>query len=262
MNESIIQTALETGDAASGELALNEIDAQLRRSNGRKEKADLLLRKAVLCGVLHRFEDARLQLKLARDCAPDDPDVRFQFDFINATLYDQEGDIEQAFKTLTSVFVGNRDLLREARLRFAYEDIQLRRGLDAAKLGKNEDAIPLLQEASSFPLSPENRVAVLSNIGVIYSNLGDYENAKQYLLQAQEIGLDNEWEGTVRLHLAIAYANLHFFREAKEEFLLCEQKANDYGLALNKIYGWLSWVCKGLGEEKESKEYARLARIA
>jgi hypothetical protein len=60
------------------------------------------LNKAVFSGILRRFDDARKQLGLALEQAPDDPDFRLSFEFIGSSLYDQEGKPSEAYARLTA----------------------------------------------------------------------------------------------------------------------------------------------------------------
>ena len=260
MSEHLAQRAVESRDPVIAEEALNEYDAQIQQSADLIRKASLFLEKAVLLGVFHRFGEARETLKLASTQVPDDSEIQLQVDHIRASLYDEEGNSEKAFEHLTAVLSQHREKLAQPGLRFMYEDIQLRRGLDATRIGKFEEAVPPLLESLSFDMKSEDRSDVLSNLGSCLFELKDYEGARIYFLRACEIGVTKEWSGYVHLRLAIACAQLSLFREAKLEFLLCEKRAAEYGLEIVKIYGWLSWVCKGLGEKAEAEKYHRLSR--
>jgi tetratricopeptide (TPR) repeat protein len=260
MNETLVQRAFQSNDPVIAEQAFNEYDAQIQQSSDPNQKAQLFLGKAVLYGFFLRFVDARKSVELASAQNPDDFDLLVQVDYIQASLYDQEGNSQDALEYLTAVLFKHRERLMQADLRFMYEDIQLRRGLAATALRKFDYAAPLLLEVQGFDLSLKDRTNVLSSLGLCYSELGDYERAKDYFLAACKIGLRKEWEGEVHMRLAIAYAHLKCFTEAKHEFKLCEKNFLDYHLDIKKIYGWLSWVCKGLGENLESEEYARFSR--
>jgi tetratricopeptide (TPR) repeat protein len=260
MDDSIVQHVMESGDPAVAEEAFRQLDVEIESTSDDREKANLYLGKATLHGVLGQFSDARTQLELALQCAPDDADIRLQRDFIDASLYDQERKPEEAYLKLTSVLSGYSDRLSRPDVRFMYEDIQLRRGFDATSTGKFKEALPILIECLSFELKPTDKSNVLSDLGRCYSEAEEYESARDSLEQAICIGLTNESEGQAHLYLGIACARLGRFREAKKEFQLCEEKAVEYGLEISKVYGWLSWVCKGLGERSESERYSRLAR--
>jgi hypothetical protein len=76
MEKDVIDRALESGDPATAEEAFREIDLRFQSLTSVKERADLLMRKAVLYEKVDRIDDARKQLRAALDEAPDDPDVR------------------------------------------------------------------------------------------------------------------------------------------------------------------------------------------
>jgi len=259
MNESIIQSALESADPAAVELAFREIDSQLSSVTNAKERAGLLLRKAVLCGVLGRFEDARKGLRTALEQSPNDPEIQFQFDFISGSLYDQEGNPAEAFSRLTGVLTSHAEQLKLPEFRSIYEDIQQRRAFDLTRMGKFENAIELFRESLSFRLRPEERSNLLANLGLCYVELKCYELAKDFLLQARELGPTQGLEGHVHFYLAVAYARLNLLPAAKSEFRLCEERAAEYQLQIQQVYSWLSWVCKGLGETRESERYRMLS---
>jgi len=260
MDEFIVQHMMESCDAAGAEEALRELDVQIESASDVGEKANLYLGKATLHGVLGRISDARSQLDLALQYAPDNADIRLQRDFIDASLYDQERKPEEAYLKLTSVLSGYFERLSRPDVRFMYEDIQLRRGVDATSTGMFEEAVPILRECLSFELKPTDKSVVLSDLGRCYSEAEEYESARDCFIQAFHIGIRNESEGQAHLYLGIACARLGVFQEAKKEFQLCEEKALEYGLEIGKVYSWLSWVCKGLGERSESERYSRLAR--
>ena len=219
------------------------------------------MEKAVFYGVFLHCEESRKTLGLARAQAPDNPNIQIQADLIDASLYDQEGNDAKAFEQLTAVLSNYyQRLTTEPDLKFAYQDLQIRRGLAAVGIGRFQEAIPLLNESLSFPLKPKHMGNVLFGLGQCYSELGEYESAREYLLRALSTRLTSEAEGGAHMRLGIAYAKRGFLKEAKQEFQLCEERVNAYGLEPRKIYRWLSWVCNGLGERLQSKKYADLAR--
>jgi tetratricopeptide (TPR) repeat protein len=256
--------AVESRDPLVAEKALHEYDVALQRSSQPAEKARLLLDKAVLYGVFLRFQESRKSLELALQQSPDDPDIRLEVDCIGARLYDQENKPKEAFERLSAVLVKYRQrLTAEPDLRFAYEDIQLRRGLNAVRLGRFRDAIGILGECTSFPLKVHDMSDALANLGVCYSELGEFEPAREYFLETLKNGPTKQWEGEVHMRLGVACAKLGSLNEAKREFQFCEQNASEYaeyGIEINKTYKWLAWVCRGLGEEAESRKYSNFVR--
>jgi tetratricopeptide (TPR) repeat protein len=260
MNQCFNQLVFQSADGSSAEQSIEKLDRQMAAAPSNSSiRAGLMLNKAVLFGVLRQFDEARRQLASALEQSPHDPYIRLGYDFIGGSLLDQEGNPEQAFLKLSDALRKNSEILAEPNARFIYENIQLRRALDAASMGNFEVAFPILNECLAFSLEPEDRSNVLSDLGRCYSELKEYESARASFLQACKIGLTKQSERDVHLYLAIASAHLKLFDEAKREFQVCEERAVMYGLDIEKIYEWLSWVCKGLGEKSESEKYARMA---
>lgn len=255
MEKDVIDHAMETGDLALAEEAFREIDTRLGSLADAKERADLLLRKAVLYGVLGNFGEARMQLDVALHEAPDDPDIRLQFDYIDATIYHQEKNIGEAFARLSTVLSKYANQLARPDLRAMYEDIQLRRAFELFGMQRFQDAVPLFEEALLFHMKPGEKSAALASLGISYSELKNREAAKEYLLQASERRLDDHWLGQVHFHLGLTYAHLKHLQESKREFQLCERY-----LPISVVYAWLSRICSLLGEKSEAERYARLAR--
>src|SRR5690349_18777248 len=166
MDKSIVQRAVESGDPLIAEEALREYDLAIQRSSQSAETARLLLGKAVLYGVFFRFEESRRALELAQAQSPDDPDIQLQVGYLNAGLYDQENKPQEAFEHLSEL-LGKyyRRLTTEPDLRFAYEDIQLRRGLNAVRIESFQEAIFLLEESLGFSLKTQDMSNALASLG-------------------------------------------------------------------------------------------------
>src|SRR6266700_2712394 len=209
MDESLVQRAVESGDPAIADEAFRQYDSEIQQSSNERQRAELFLGKAVLYGVFLRFKESRRSLDLALAQSPSNPDIQLQADHIGASLYDQEGNHEKAFERLTAVMhKHHRRLTTQPDLRFAYEDIQVRRGLDAVWIGQFQEAVPLLKECLSFALKAEDRGNVLSSLGRCYSELGEYDSARENFIQALRIGLTKELEGEAHMRLAVACAKL------------------------------------------------------
>jgi hypothetical protein len=65
MNESIIQAAMQSADPMTAELAFKEFDTELLLLTDSSDQAALLLRKAHLYRILHKFVEARREISLA-----------------------------------------------------------------------------------------------------------------------------------------------------------------------------------------------------
>jgi tetratricopeptide (TPR) repeat protein len=260
MEKDVIDRALESGDPDAAEDAFCEISVRLQSLKDARDRANLLMRKAVLYEKLGRIDEARRQLRVALQEAPDHPEIRLQFDYISGSIYHQEENFREAFDRLTYVLSTYSGLLGQPDFRFVYEDIQLQRAFELFRLKRFQEAVPLFKECLSFKLKTVERSCALVNLGICNVQLKQYEEAKDYLHEAFKVGVTKDWEGQAHFYLAFTYAQLKLLRESKQEFQLCEERAAEYQLPLQQLYKWLSRICGYLGEQSESERYARLAR--
>jgi tetratricopeptide (TPR) repeat protein len=260
MNESVIQRAVELNDPDLAKQALREIDVLLSSSSDQNERVYLLFSRSSCYGILGDFVEARRQLAVALDEGRGDPFAQVSFDFGAGLLYQREGNYADALDRFNSALSTHSQQLKRPGMRFMYEDIQQRRAFLSVTLSRFRDAVPLLRESLSFDLDPALRSSALASLGLCYLELKDYEEARDQFREATALGLTKEWEGKAHFYLGIAYFWTDMVREAKQEFLLCEQLATTQQLPIVDIYGWLSSICKRLGETSESERYARMGK--
>jgi tetratricopeptide (TPR) repeat protein len=260
MNESVIQRAVELNDPDLAKEALREIDVLLSSSSDQNERVYLLFSRSSCYGILGDFAEARRQLAVALDEGRGDPFAQVSFDFGAGLLYQREGNYADALDRFNSALSTHSQQLKRPGMRFMYEDIQQRRAFLSVTLSRFRDAVPLLRESLSFDLDPALRSSALASLGLCYLELKDYEEARDQFREATALGLTKEWEGKAHFYLGIAYFWTDMVREAKQEFLLCEQLATTQQHPIVDIYGWLSSICKRLGETSESERYARMGK--
>jgi len=261
--ENVVDRAMESRDPASAEEAFRHFEAQLKATEAPRDRANILYGKAVLYGALGRFDDARKEARIALQQAPDDWFTQMQYDFITGGLDDEEGKTVEAYEHLTQALAKHANALRDPDLRFIYENAQLRRGSSLVRLGRMEEAVPILEEALSFKLDSGTRALVLARLGRCYTGPSQWEKVRDCLEEALKVPLIAEWAAQSHYSLGIAYAYLRRLKESKHQFQICEEHAEEYakyGLPLLRVYDWLSRICKALGEKTESERYARLAR--
>jgi tetratricopeptide (TPR) repeat protein len=260
MSESVIQKAVEGNDPDLAREALGQIEALLGSSIDQNERVCLLFSRASCYAILGDFVEARRRLAMALDEGSDDPNARVSFDFSTGLFSQREGKYAEALKGFSATLSTHSRQLKQPDLRFMYEDIQQRRAFLSVTLSRFQDAVPLLKEILSFDLDKEVRSKALSSLGLCHLELKLYELARDYFLQAIALGLTAEWSGTAHFYLGMAYFYTDMVQDAKREFLLCEQLATDHSLPIVDIYGWLSVICKRLGEASESDRYARIGK--
>ncbi|SRR6266478_4571329 len=257
---NVIDLAIESRDAATAERAFREIEVELQSRTSPLERANILLKKAVLYGVLRRFDEARTELGTALAEAPDDPGIRLQFDFIGASLHDEEGSPQKAYEQLSIILSAHRDELNQEAYRFIYEDIQKRRAFDLARLRQWRDAVPLFEECLSFKLTSSERSDLHANLGLCYLEMREYQAAKDHFLQASSAGLSAAWTTNIHFYLGIAYAYLDEFQASMQEFKICEEHPINLDVPATKVYRWLSYVYKRIGNAAQAERYASLAK--
>ena len=260
MNESVIRRAVELNDPDLAREALREIDILLGSSSSQNERVYLFLSRASCYGILGDFVEARRQLAVALDQGHGDPSSQVSFDFGLALLFQREARYAEALDGFSATLFRHSQQLKRPELRFMYEDIQQRRAFLSVTVSRFQDAIPLLKESLSFDLDNKLRSGALASLGLCYLELKDYENSRDQFLGAIALGLTREWEGKAHFYLGIDYFYTDMVREAKREFLLCEQLAAIHQLPIVNVYGWLSSICKRLGEASESQRYSRMGK--
>lgn len=262
----IISRALESGDAGLAQEALREIDARLRETRTPADRANLILARADLYRQSKRFADARNEMDLAIQEAPDDWATQMQAAFLAGDLFDDEGKPEQACEQLTEALAKYAQVIKITdQLRPIYEAAQLRRGLALHRIRRHKEAIPILKETLAFELNGQNRSTVLFKLGVSCTELKMWPEAQSYLSQSLTPELPNDLVWQAHYGLGIVYAYERLLEEAKREFQSCEQHAPELaagGLSLTTVYDWLSRITKALGQRAEAERYARLARPA
>jgi tetratricopeptide (TPR) repeat protein len=150
--------------------------------------------------------------------------------------------------------------LKQADLRFMYEDIQQRRAFLLVTLTRFQDAVPVLEEILAFDLDRDLRSTALASLGLCYLEMKNYKSARDKFIEAIGLGLGNEWKGRAHFYLGVAYSYTDQVDEAKQQFQIAEQLAVSHQLPILDIYAWLSSTCKRLGENSESARYATLVK--
>lgn len=260
MSNFLKNGALSYRSSADTEGLIREIDQSLQTVTEKQERALLLLNKAVYCGTLGHFDDAREQLSLVAMEEKNDPEICLQLAFINGCLFHEEGRIREALAVFSRTLSEFSELLSRPDGRFIYEEVQQRRAFELMALDDYEKAINLLVEITSFKLAKEDMGNALANLGICYARVASYELAVEKLTQSRTgFGLSNDMEGQVRFFLGVSYAHLRELHKASLEFEKCAEAIGKHRIPAADIYNWLSWVCKSLGNKKKAEEYSRMA---
>jgi tetratricopeptide (TPR) repeat protein len=236
-------------------LAAASSDANLR--------SGLMINEVRCYADLGRLQDAENILRQIRQCPPDDREVLFLVDFVAACVTAQGGHNEQALREFEAILLSYPDVVESAEYRDLYEEIIYRRALSLLYLRRNDEALPLLQEATAFAhLSVVFQQKVHLYAGILYTDLQRDKLAKNEFLRAIELNLENSEEADARYRLAA----LHFvhggFALAKHEleWILRHEGLCAPSVRRDYVYFLLSRVCEQLGERDDAKRYEDLGK--
>ncbi len=260
MDEKLRAHAQLLMEAGRIEEAIEQIERVIASTDDLAEKALATINKSSYYSAQGRLAKARAELSKAIQLAPTDPLTLLMHDFGEACLYGHEGHDAESYDKLTELFSLHPEFPKEPRLRYLYEDIQHLRGIALSRLGRVEEAIPLLKESLSFDLHSGQRSNTLCHLARCHVANQDYELAYDSFDSAIKEGLLSYWAAAAHFYLGICHFHLGRLAESKKELLLCEQVGGGPGVPLTNVYGWLSAVCAGLGEKSESEKYRRLAK--
>jgi tetratricopeptide (TPR) repeat protein len=260
LDESLLAKAIASGEAGHVKQAIAQFNAIIASTDDPTEKAIITFNKSSLYSAQGRLGEAREELKRALSLAPNDPGTILMYEFGDTCLCEREGKHDEFYEKLNDIQLRHPELSSDSTLRFLYEDIQRMLGMELARRGQAQDAIPILRESLASGLSPAEKREVLCNLGVCYVDTQQYELGRDTLSQAIEMGLDQVWAAAAHCYLGICYYNLGSLIESKGEFLLCEATGGGPGAPLSSVYGWLGAICKALGQRAESERYARLSK--
>jgi tetratricopeptide (TPR) repeat protein len=260
VNESIIQKAVEGNDPDLAREALEQIEALLGSSTDQNERIYLLFSRPYCYAILGDMVEARRRLAIALQEASDYPGARLSFGFLGGLFLQREGKYAEALESFNTTLSTHSQELKQADVRFMYEDIQQRRAFLSVTLSRFQDAVPILEEILAFDLDRSLRSTALASLGLCYLELKNYKAARDKFLDAIGLGLTAEWEGRAHFYLGIAYFYTDMVGEAKEEFKMCEHLAVTHQLPILDVYAWLSITCKRLGETSEAARYDTLGK--
>ena len=249
-------------DSGRIEEAIREFHAMAMESHDVNEKCGLMLNEVRCYADLGRLADSERVLGQIRQLVPDDSDVCFGVDFGAACVTAQGGNHDNAVLQYERILKEYACLLEAPEYRYYYEEIQRRKGLCLAFLGRYSEAIPVLREASSFSgLVPAIGQEVNLYLGICYAELHENNLAKEQFLHAIEFGLKNGVEAEARYRAAILYFAEGGFAQTKYqlESIVRTSREEIRNVPRKYIYVLLSRACWHLGEEENAKRYAKLA---
>jgi tetratricopeptide (TPR) repeat protein len=251
---------------ASGqhEEVLRESQKLLAETSDPDMQASLLIDGIGACLNLGKLNEARRLLTQLQRLDVSDLEGRLNAAFCEPCLLVQESRLEEGAAAFAAILRKHRDTFARPQFRYLYEDIQCRRGLALAELGRYTEALQILKEAVSF--SFDDAVYELKMhywLGVCLEEIKAIDQAKEEFFRIIAAGLKNEIEAHARYRLSVIYFTEGGFAQAREqlETLLQEFSTNDT-FKHKDVYRGLSQICERLGDSAAARHYADLERAA
>jgi tetratricopeptide (TPR) repeat protein len=232
------------------------------------DKAGVVLNVATTFKALGDYDEARRQLRVARDlflAAGRSPEAAqkdkrvlqlgVSLAFEEADICSFEGKIEEALAKFDRALDEVRNYrLEEPELRELYQMIQMRRAFILADLGRCKEALPILEEAESFD-GPKGET--LFYLGHCYLADRDYRNAAQRLTRSLEIGLARRLDYRAHCELGIAYYRLAAYAKAILEFEKSVETGDKEYIEEAQIWKWLENSSRALGLDDQAERYSK-----
>jgi tetratricopeptide (TPR) repeat protein len=137
--------------------------------------------------------------------------------------------------------------------------VQLQRAFSLVHLERNEEALPLLEEASSFQLEREVQSDLHCHLGRCYHERSQYSLAKEHFERADALGVGDDWRSVFHYYFGYTLYELKDFQRAKRQFILCVQ-SGDSALPESMRYAMLAAASRKLGELSEARRYDEKAK--
>jgi tetratricopeptide (TPR) repeat protein len=263
MDWSRWQNIMALRDSGRIEDALRESQTLLAESTEGDEKASLVTGMLVCYQILGRTDEARQMLNQLRQFEISDLEVRLNAEFCEPCLLVQEAKPEEGVRSFAVMLKRHREVLKEERFRYIYEDMQCRRAQALVGLGRFAEATPILKEATSFAFdTAADAQEVHFDLGVCYDETKSADSAKQEFLRVINFNLKNDVEERARYRLALLCFNARAFAQAKQQLeMILQNHPNETAVVPRKhVYEQLAHTYRYLGDKTNAKAYMDLAQ--
>lgn len=194
---------------------------------------------------ISQFDKAQQVMQEIRSLAIKDKFVRMVIDVGDACMMTFIGLEKQAlslFAKITKEYA--HELSNDSR--HLYEEIQRRRGFALTRIQKYGEAVPFLNEATSFiNAAPEDMRSVYLFLGICHAELAHPDAAETAFLKAIAFGLADETEADAHYRVGILYFMDRAFGQAKHhlEAVLELPQTSVSGQLRKFVYQQLSRTC-------------------
>lgn len=206
-----------------------------------------------------RFEDAEKLIAEAKNLVAGNRQACAEIALFRAISLLKANKREEGLRNLTAILAEYADWFRNPDSRDVYEMVQLQRAFSLVHLERNEEALPLLQEASSFQLERDVQSDLHCHLGRCYHERSQYSLAKEHFERAGALGVGEDWRSVFHYYFGYTLYELKDFQRAKRQFILCVQ-SGDSGPPGSMRYAMLAAVSRKLGEHSEAGRYDEKAK--
>lgn len=263
MDQKRFEEALALRDSGHVDEAITEFRSLSAKADDSNEKASLMLNEMRCYSSLGQLTKAEHILSQIRSLAPDDTVVNVNVDFGAACLLAQRGEFKKALLEYERILQEYVSLLARPEYRNLYQDIQQRRGVAFVNLGKYAEALPILEQATTFTtLGVEGEQEIRLYLGISYNGLHQEGRAKKEFLAVIAFNIENDIEAQAHYRVGVLYFREGAFAQAKQQLerLLQTHQGEIPNLPVKYVYEQLSRACHYLGEERNAKEYMKKAK--
>ena len=223
------------------------------------KRAASLFEAAERCQEQGRFEDAEKLVAEARNLVEGNRQACAEIDLFRAMSLLKANKCEEGVRSLTTILAEYADWFRDPDSRDVYEMVQLQRAFSLVDLERSEEALPLLQEASSFRLERDVQSDLHCHLAKCYLKRSQYSVAKEHFERADALGVRDKWRSSFHYHFGYTLYELKDFQQAKRQFMICLQ-SGDGGPPESARYRMLAATCRKLGEHSEGRHYDEKAK--
>jgi tetratricopeptide (TPR) repeat protein len=252
------EQALQLLEAGAYETALREFKELAEKAEDEELRADYIYGQLQALMRLGRTDEARKLLHIARQSFGDTDEAHARGDLIQVQLDSLEGKWESVLPLLNHMVKRYGDILRHPQVRDVYEEVELRRGMLLAHLGRFREALPLLEECLNFT-GPLITSHLFYELGRCYVDAGDLDRARSSFTRAFGLGLDEVRTSSAHFNLGRIHMRNEAYAKALTEFELAEAHADAAKTSKKSIYKAMSVSYDKLGQAEKARTYLELA---
>ena len=249
---------LEAGDYEAARATFHELAI---KAAANENKSAFTLGELLALVRLGRTSEARRLLELSDSFLRETDEGQVRAALIEVQIDSVEDNWSRVLPSLERMLRKYKKILSDPQLRDVYEEIQLRRGMRVAFLGRFRKALPILEEVVLF-----NNPSLLSGefwyeMGKCYVHAGDFEKAGEAYSKALGYGLDDVRASHAHWELAVILMRNESHARALDELGLAEKHANTANIEKTNIYKAMSVAFFKLGMKEDGMRCATMAEV-